>query len=220
MFSRIHNRLGTAGLVVAIVALIAALAGTAFAAVDTLSNVEKKEVKKIAKKFAGKSGATGPVGPQGPQGNPGAPGSPGAPGEDGDDGAEGEDGVCSVSIPTCVLPAGATVTGVWGIASKGSERAYAPISFPLRLASEPTEIQLIGPDGSSPTPTEECPGSVEEPKAKEGFVCIYQSTGSLSNIQFLDYIPESLRNGVVLDPKIEDTAVEARTHGSWAVTGK
>jgi len=89
MFSRIQERFGTAGLVVAIVALIAVLGGTAFAASGGLTGKQKKEVKKIAKSFQGQ----GPVGPQGPagangtngtngkDGAPGGPGTPGAPGK-------------------------------------------------------------------------------------------------------------------------------------------
>jgi hypothetical protein len=50
MLSRLHNKVGTAGLVVAIVALVAALAGSAYAAKDVLTKQEKKQVEKIAKK--------------------------------------------------------------------------------------------------------------------------------------------------------------------------
>jgi hypothetical protein len=94
MFSsilKLHDKLGTAGLVIAVVALIAALGGTAFAAVDRLSGQEKKEVKKIATKLAkagaqgpqGLAGSPGPAGPVGPRGAAGDPGAPGAPGNDG-----------------------------------------------------------------------------------------------------------------------------------------
>jgi hypothetical protein len=91
MLSRLHNKLGTAGLVMAIVALVAALGGAAWAAADNhLSGGEKKEVKKIAQKFAkgatGPAGAQGPTGPQGPQGAPGKNGTDGTNGEDGEDG--------------------------------------------------------------------------------------------------------------------------------------
>ena len=59
MIERIHQKLGTAGFVIAIVALIAALGGTALAAAK-LNGTQKKEVEKIAKKYAGKPGAAGP----------------------------------------------------------------------------------------------------------------------------------------------------------------
>ena len=89
MFSRMRERLGTAGMVVSVIALIAALAGTAVAA-GGLTKKQEKQVIKIAKKYAGKpgptgpagpAGAAGPAGPQGPAGTAGAPGAPGAAGK-------------------------------------------------------------------------------------------------------------------------------------------
>ncbi|HEX3240016.1 MAG TPA: hypothetical protein VHR18_07765 [Solirubrobacterales bacterium] len=89
MFSRIRDKLGTAGLIVAIVALVAALGGGAYAASNGLNGKQKKEVVKIAKKYAGKpgkngkngaAGATGPAGPAGPAGAAGAKGDKGADG--------------------------------------------------------------------------------------------------------------------------------------------
>ncbi len=86
MFSRIHNKLGGAGLVVAIVALVAAVAGTAFAAAK-LNGTQKGEVEKIAKKWAkkipGPAGAKGDTGPAGTKGDQGAKGDTGASGPDG-----------------------------------------------------------------------------------------------------------------------------------------
>jgi hypothetical protein len=91
MFSKLQERLGTAGLVVAVVALVAALAGTAFAAAG-LNGTQKKEVKKIAKKFAGKAGAPGKPGAQGQTGPQGATGAAGKDGQNGAPGAPGKDG--------------------------------------------------------------------------------------------------------------------------------
>lgn len=85
MISKLHDRLGTAGLVVAIVALVVALTGTAFAALPGLNSKQKKEVKNIAKQFPGAPGAPGapgPAGPTGPQGAQGPAGN-GTPGENG-----------------------------------------------------------------------------------------------------------------------------------------
>jgi len=80
-----HNKLGTAGLIVAVVALVAALTGAAFAA-GGLTGKQEKQVKKIAKKFAGKPG------PAGPAGTPGAKGDPGTPGSNGTNGTNGTNG--------------------------------------------------------------------------------------------------------------------------------
>jgi hypothetical protein len=88
MISKLHERLGTAGFVLAVVALIAALAGTAFAAAG-LNGKQKKEVKEIAKQFAGKAGAPGGMGPQGPVGPQGPKGNAGSNGASGTDGTDG-----------------------------------------------------------------------------------------------------------------------------------
>lgn len=142
MISRIHSKLGTAGLVVAIVALVAALGGGAYAAQQGLNGKQKKEVKKIAKKFAG---APGPAGPQGPKGDTGAPGpagkdgTNGAPGEDGEDGAKGEAGMCSAEEPDCSLAPGGLLTGVWSITGN-AHVSPAAISFPVRVSPAPTAL--------------------------------------------------------------------------------
>jgi len=108
MLSRLHRKLGTAGLIVSIVALVLAVGGTALAASGALTGKQKKEVEKIAKKYAGKPGtpgATGPAGPAGPAGAAGPKGDTGAKGEKGDTGdagspgSPGEDGKSVEAIP-------------------------------------------------------------------------------------------------------------------------
>jgi hypothetical protein len=117
VISRIHQKLGTAGFIIAIIALVAALGGSALAAKGALTGKQKKEVAKIAKKeakkFAGKDGAPGaegkqgPAGPSGPagakgdigaKGDKGDPGSPGAPGSPGSPGAAGADGASPENV--------------------------------------------------------------------------------------------------------------------------
>jgi hypothetical protein len=83
MFSRMRDKLGSAGLVIAVVALIAALAGTAFAALPGLNSKQKKEVNKIAKKFAGVPGTAGQAGPAGVAGQAGKDGANGTNGTNG-----------------------------------------------------------------------------------------------------------------------------------------
>lgn len=223
MFSRMHEKLGTAGLIIAVMALLAALGGTAFAAVDKLSSVEKKEVKKIAKKFAGAPGApgaAGPQGPQGPKGDTGPKGDAGTPGKNGTNGVNGENGMCSVSVPKCELPPGATMTGVWGFNSIDIERPLEQISFPLALPTEPTEVQIIGLGGGYENPTEECPGTVQEPKAKPGFVCIYVSIFNNANIAFMDHVGLHEKYGILLNPQVTNVSEKAEAIGTWAATAK
>jgi hypothetical protein len=97
MFQRIHEKLGTAGFVIAVVALLVALSGGAYAASGGLSGKQKKEVEKIAKKFAGKPGANGTNGANGAQGAPGAKGDKGDAGTAGSNGAPGA-GVTGTAI--------------------------------------------------------------------------------------------------------------------------
>ena len=194
MFSRLHNRLGTAGLVIAVIALVAALAGTAFAAAG-LNSKQKKEVKKIAKQFAGKqgpagptgavgaagangaggpAGATGPTGAAGTNGATGPTGAKGAVGAAGADGATGATGATGVSGFTATLPSGETETGAWALRYSG-EGASA-ISFNIPLAADISSGSIVYPgdtapancdDGTAPLP------SVDNPEADPGNICLF-----------------------------------------------
>jgi hypothetical protein len=144
MFSRIHEKLGTAGFVISIVALVAALCGGAYAAGGGLTGKQKKEVKKIAKQYAGAPGApgakgdTGAPGAKGDTGAPGAKGDTGALGAKGDTGAPGapgEDGTFS----TEPLPSGQSLAGTWSTTGT-TQVAPAAISFPIRVSPAPTAI--------------------------------------------------------------------------------
>jgi len=150
MLSRMHQKLGTAGFVVAIVALVAALTGAAFAA-GGLTKQQEKQVKKIARKFAGKPGKQGPAGPQGPagsqgpKGDKGDPGTPGTNGTNGTNGTDGEDGMCTAGNPACELPSGAELVGAWstsGGLGKEEHRdiSLVPISFNVRVSPAPTAL--------------------------------------------------------------------------------
>lgn len=186
MLSRLHNKLGTAGLVVSIVALVAALAGVAIAAEVGLNKKQKKQVTAIAKKHAGKKGATGPQGAQGAQGAQGVPGAPGAigpigpkgpTGPEGDEGDEGpigptgptgEAGACSDENPVCVLPPGATETGAWSFGTGPAGIQFVSTSFNLSLEEAP-EFHVINKEGFEKIfnpcieeEFEECIGGFEE----------------------------------------------------------
>jgi hypothetical protein len=171
MFSRIHQKLGPAGLIVAILALVVAMSGVAVA---KLNGGEKKEVKKIvkseskkwskkfSKRFAipgpqGPQGATGAAGPAGPVGPPGAPGAPGATGETGATGAPGAAGATGPTGPEGspwtaggTLPAGETETGAWSYgktSTAGSTHVMASFAIPLASELPPGSAHLIGASG-------------------------------------------------------------------------
>jgi len=212
MFRRIHDKLGTAGLIVAVVALIAALGGTALAAAG-LNSKQKKEVKKIAKQFAGKPGATGPAGPKGDQGPKGDAGPKGDPGAKGDQGVPGKEGPAG---PTeTKLPAGETEKGLWQFQTDGQTEAFVSISFPLRVEPRPLEWHFLG-EGA--IPTEECPGTAAEPEAAPGQLCIYAQNLSSTSASFAnEFAPFDETAGWRGSFSIEEEKVAFGT-GSWAVT--
>jgi hypothetical protein len=228
-----HERLGTAGLVVACLALIAALAGTAIAA-GGLTAKQEKQVKKIAKKYAGKNGAPGIQGQAGPQGPAGANGKDGARGPEGPTGPEGPKGPegpsgpsCSETTGFCELPSGATETGnwlAWGDKTASLSFMIGSFSFPLRLNFEPTLHFVVCPFGVC-TPTPECPSAeTKEPEAAPGQLCVYRRRQV--NTATGEPTTAGCNQAVAPDPKsgcgfeFEMGAVEGRADitGSWAVT--
>jgi hypothetical protein len=247
----IREPFGTAGLIVACIALIAAVGGTAWAA-SGLNAKQKKEVKAIAKKYAGKPGAPGPAGPAGTNGTNGKDGTNGAPGKDGTNvtfspaseaacpsggsvfkAANGETTVCNGETGfTESLPAEATETGHWDISVAGGEHPVASISFNIPLAAP------LGAGGvhyiEHGSTSQECPGTVEEPEAESGNLCVYEGGAAegvtagvgliYPTFEELALVGEAgtLKSGAVLFLLEESGAGEEERHfadGSWAVTG-
>lgn len=206
MLSKLHDRLGTAGLIVAVVALVAAVAGTALAA-GGLTAQQEKQVKKIAKKYAGKPGPVGPVGPAGPTGSPGSPGAAGKEGGAGPKGptgptgltVTGPTGVCGA--PPCTLPSGVTETGAWsyGKTSTGPIEVTASFALPLGTAIAHGKAHFIYITGKElvenssfeleeVTKSPDCPGTAAAPSALGGSFCMYAAgmTGALTTGIFLE----------------------------------
>lgn len=207
MISRIRQKLGPAGFIVAIVALVAALAGGAYAASGALTGKQKKEVEKIAKKFAGVPGATGPAGAAGAAGKDGASGKAGANGKDGANGKSVEFGAAptpeecefgGVTVvageppskkPVCngetgysaELPPEATETGTWWFEGNNEEIAGAPISFPIPLSvADAAAITVNVWRESKPTKPAACLGTPDAPEAEAGALCLYVPTAAES----------------------------------------
>lgn len=220
MFSKMHQRFGTAGLIVAVVALVAALAGIAVAAGPKLNSTRKREVTKIAKKFAGKNGAPGAQGspgPQGPQGNPGEAGAKGAIGPAGATGPAGAKGATGPTGPSGLtetkLPSGQTLKGLWQFQTIDISEALMTISFPLRV-EPPAASHTMGVDAK---PTAACPGNAEEPDAAPGHFCLY--TKVIGNTAFppTDFAADATI-GVRYVWSVTDETKMAFAYGSWAVT--
>jgi hypothetical protein len=161
----------------------------------------------------------------------------------------GEKGVIH---PGETLPAGATETGAWvaqGV--KRSKKAelglivdYAAISFPIELAAElgpervhyiikegeeVTGITLTGeePTGEETAPQTACPGSVEEPTAVAGNLCIYgtekgPAAGLFSDSERIsqpDIQGGAGRTGAIINFEPSE-GFDPHARGSWAVTAE
>jgi hypothetical protein len=235
MLTRIHEKLGTAGFVLAIIALVAALGGAAYAA-GGLTAKQEKQVKKIAKKYAGKNGkdgaqgAKGDTGAQGAKGDTGAQGPQGPQGPEGPVGPEGPEG--SPWTVNGTLPSGRTETGAWGFGATANAGWHlVPVSFNIPLKAAPT-LHVINVNGKElvfNSVTEEfeevdqpaCPGSATEPKAKAGTLCLYgdgEEPGEEKNILLGGYPPQTktYTTGAVVG--FLTSAAAAQASGTWAVT--
>ena len=137
----------------------------------------------------GAQGAQGPVGPQGPKGETGAagtngtsgakgePGPQGAQGKEGKQGEQGEPGPAGTTGFTKTLPSGETETGTWSIYEPQIELTeehriwVVPISFSIPLkAGLDGDVHYVKVGEQ----TQECPGTVEIPRAAPGQFCLYQ----------------------------------------------
>jgi len=229
MLSRLHNKLGTAGLVVSIVALIAALSGAAIAAPKFITKPEAKKIAtKEAKKWAKK--IPGPTGPAGPQGAPGAPGAQGpvgpagapgakgatgatgktgAPGAPGDDGATGPTGATGPGLEPMILPPGETETGAWSYGQTKGQLVLSSIEFNIPLEEAPTPVFL-----KAGVTNENCPGSFESPDAEPGFLCIYEAEGT----GIVGEVIPGTYGATMIFFNLPENGIQA--FGSWAVTAE
>jgi hypothetical protein len=169
MISRLHRRLGTAGLIVAVVALVLALTGAAFAASGALTGKQKKEVEKIAKKYAGKQGApgaAGPAGAAGPKGDIGAAGQNGAAGPEGKQGIPGVQGNPGASVTNTPVPTSSATCNHQG----GAEFKVGAGGPTTACNGNPAEYPETLPSGRSETGVWSLPGFVAKPGIEEFFV--------------------------------------------------
>jgi hypothetical protein len=222
MFKRVHEKLGSAGLIIAVVALVAAFTSSAFAGATEwkLTKSEQKEVKKIAKKYAGEDGAPGAQGPPGPAGAKGDTGAAGAPGAKGATGPEGPEGPPGPPGPTeTTLPFEETLTGVWAFTgTQGFE--YVPISFPLRVIPAPAEYEEPTNLVVESKSTAQCPGSVSDPEAAPGELCLYVKElhkASGPTLQINDTSADR-SSGIIAQFVTEAETGVAWGSGTWAVT--
>ncbi len=149
-------------LVIALIALFFALAGTGYAVSrlpkNSVTTVQVKDHSLLLRDF--KAGQA-PRGPQGPQGDPGAPGAKGDPGD-------------PWTPNNGQLPSGKSLTGVFGpgaSAADAGDITQESTSFGFNLVPNPV-VHYI-PAGT--TPPTECPGTLNQPRAQPGHLCLYES---------------------------------------------
>jgi hypothetical protein len=191
---------------------------------------------------AGAPGATGPAGPTGPagaagaKGENGASGAPGLEGKEGKAGANGTNGTNGKNgspwTAGGTLPPGSTETGSWNIISGSTGagevsglRSLTTISFPIPLAAPlghaETAVVTVEEQEGKKTPPSACTGTVENPTAEVGHLCVYQSAEILATLAVQK--PE-LSEGYFLAGASTAGAVLASSEniqdeGTWAVTG-
>lgn len=218
---RIRRHIGYAN-VVATLALLFAMSGGVMAATGGFTSsgrlqacVNEEGGIKLLKsgrhcKRGQKTVAWNQTGPAGSRGVAGAPGTPGASGTAGSSGTNGATGF------TSTLPSGKTEIGTFASDLEAqSAPGYMPISFNIPLSTAP-EIRIIGKKAPS---TDECPGSVGDPQATPGFLCIYAGelfTGTLFTFDPAQGAGDE-RYGIILG--LKPTATSAIAYGTWAVTG-
>jgi hypothetical protein len=176
--SKVLDRIGAAACAGAVVALLLTASGAAAAG-------------------GGGRGPTGPTGPTGPQGVTGATGATGPAGSNGTNGSNGANGsngniggtvdrTCtSVGISpedriTCTLNAKVTEQGTWSAhisVPTGGPQAEADgvVSFNPKYPIEPSTLKIkYKNEAESEVPALPCIGSVNEPVAQKGNLCVYR----------------------------------------------
>ncbi len=249
MFSTLRTRFGIPG-VISVIALVFALVGGAYAANNSSSGGKATASAKAKKGPKGPKGATGPAGPagaQGPAGPAGAKGDAGANGSNGAagptgptgtagakgaTGAAGATGATGFSGFTETLPAGKTETGVWATgpsAVQSGDEVFVPLSFPIPLAQASSKAFYLKEEEvaheEGPGFEAGCTGTVENPTAPEGTLCVYTDFEGGSNVKFLffnfnEVVGGYHPTGAVME-FVNFTEEEEGRYvgvGSWAVT--
>lgn len=204
----------------------------------------------------GVTGAAGPTGPTGPTGATGATGATGPAGSgsqgpqgiQGEKGEKGETGPAGPQGPAGTvgktLASGATETGtwVWNYIPNADLASRASISFAIPLSAALPESQvhfiinekdeeIVGSHGEYEViPSKACTGTVEDPAATAGNLCVYAREGSVSAPEeptegrFTDLrTPGSYRLGAGTVGAVITFAASSETdagYGTWAVTAE
>jgi hypothetical protein len=199
-------RLPSPALVIALIALTLVLGGTAVAA-STAKPLNKKSVTKLVKKLAPKLSVKHAKSANSAAAAVSATHATSA------DSATSATTAASATGLAGPLASGQTERGVFGLAghetTAGDFVSETGITFPIPLAAAPAFNVVVGA-----TPTTKCPGTLANPTATAGQLCLYTSIDN--NVTGLN--DDTLEKfGVSVFP----TGVAAGNYevtGSWAVT--
>ena len=108
------------------------------------------------------------------------------------------------------MPAGETLVGTWSVDQNSATVMMIEISYPVPLES-PATVVYVHEAGENAT---ECPGEAAEPKAAEGFLCIYRIEGLDTSSEFG---PVSFPFGAFMAME-RGVAADVGGWGTWAVT--
>jgi len=162
-----------------------------------------------------------------------------APGRDGPKGDRGDKGDAGASragpaLPD-TLPSGETLRGAYAFSGfySGADLPHddspadGQISFPIPLASAPTLVLIRRkqPNNEEGDPTAQCPGSVLNPQADPGYLCVYESRMA-DNTALYAFSPYDGTNnaatrfgvGLYITAPQAKTSDHRTSKGSWAVT--
>jgi collagen triple helix repeat protein len=237
MFSMIRRRITVSGLI-ATLALVFAMVGGAWGAGKYIITKTSQIKPSVLKQLKGKTGPTGPAGAPGLNGATGPAGPTGPEGPKGPEGEPGEEGPAGPSgtFSTEPLPEGETLTGVWSASGPQGTTSLATVSFPIAVSPAPTgeieyepatplglifESGAVSPDFENFE--EHCPGSVTEPQATEGYLCIYKSaqTGSSGSPLESTAYEAATEFGVTFPISLIGPAGSSEyARGTWAVTAE
>jgi hypothetical protein len=178
------------GTVLAIAALVLATSGTSIAGTQVVNRlITGRDIKDGSVQLRDLSPRARKAlrGNRGLQGQAGTPGAQGVAGLKGDKGDKGETGQAGTSLfNAATIPSGTTIRGAWGgryitaVAGNQQNSYLLTYGFPLRapVKLRDSDVQFgantAGPVGDADPA---CNGSVANPTAPPGKVCIYVNEG-------------------------------------------